>query len=111
LEEWLRQKASCHTFQQRIAGVQRTPWLMATNEDARIPGVHGAQLNAFDRAIQNYMNEVQWLAADSKVAFATLMEVSNLVEPPIKLFKPGIAIPVFWRWLRGEKVVPQRGGK
>lgn len=111
LEEWLRQKASCHTFQQRIAGVQRTPWLMATNEDARIPGVQGAQLNAFDRAIQNYMNEVQWLAADSKVAFATLMEVSNLVEPPIKLFKPGIAIPVFWRWLRGEKVVPQRGGK
>jgi hypothetical protein len=55
--------------------------------------------------IQNYMNEVQWLAADSRVAYETLMHVTNLVSPPIALFRPRIAIPILMRRTRKPMTV------
>jgi 2-polyprenyl-6-methoxyphenol hydroxylase-like FAD-dependent oxidoreductase len=105
LDEWLNRQASCHVFQKKIARVQHTPWLMATNEDARVPGVQGVKLSYFNRLIQNYMNEVQWLAADSRVAFETLMHVTNLVSPPIALFRLRIAIPILMRRTRKPMTV------
>ncbi|MBI5564429.1 MAG: 2-polyprenyl-6-methoxyphenol hydroxylase-like oxidoreductase [Chloroflexi bacterium] len=108
LDRWLRTSLGCWDFQKSLAKVVRLPWLLATNEDSRIPGVEGnARPNRLDALLQRYIDEVVWLASADAVTFETFVRVSHLTAPPTALMQPHIALGVLKRWLRRLKPAGQ----
>ena len=99
LAGWLQKTTTCRGFQQSLAAILRTPWLMATNEDRRI--VEGAALprSPMDTFMRRYFDEVQWLSAIDPRAFHAFLSVSHLVKGPLSLFHPRIAVKVIGQML------------
>ena len=99
LAGWLQKTTSCRSFQQSLAAILRTPWLMATSEDLRI--VEGSSLpgGPVDRFMRRYFDEVQLLSAVDPVAFHAFLSVSHLVKSPLSLFHPRIALKVIGQML------------
>jgi 2-polyprenyl-6-methoxyphenol hydroxylase-like FAD-dependent oxidoreductase len=100
LDGWLRSARSALRFQHELMSVVRAPWLMATNEDARLPHVEGARPGRTDKVFQNYIDTFIWLCAEDTRMLETFMGVSQLILPPTALFKPGHLIKVARRLLR-----------
>ncbi len=108
LDRWLRTPQGGLDFQKSLAKVVRLPWLMATNEDSRTPGVEGNDApTGFDRFLRRYIDEVLWLTSSDAVTFETFMHVTHLVATPGALMKPHIALGVINRWLRRLKPAGQ----
>ena len=102
----LRSTQPALSFQQRLMAVVRGPWLMATNEDARLPHAEGARPGRADKLFQNYLDTFIWLCADDTRLLDTFMGVSQLILPPTALFRPAHVLKVAQRLLRR---VPPRG--
>jgi hypothetical protein len=101
LDRWLRSSLICLEFQKSLAEVVRLPWLLATTEDSRVPGVEGnAPPNRVNRLLQRYVDEVVWLTSNDAATFETYLRVSHLIAPPASLMGPHIALGVITRWLR-----------
>lgn len=100
LEEWFDHPQDSLAFQKLLAKIVHTPWLMATTEDSRIPGVEGIKAGRFERLIFRYLDEVQTLAASDQTALRTFMQVSHLTAPPTALLHPAIAVKVMRQILR-----------
>jgi flavin-dependent dehydrogenase len=82
----------------RLARAARLPWLLATAEDARIAGVHGApEAGRLGSILQRYVDEIQLNAARDRRTMRRFTEVSQLVRGPIALFDP----LVLWRVATG----------
>jgi hypothetical protein len=103
LASWLRSSQSSLAFEQQLMNVVRAPWLMATNEDSRLPGVQGAMPNRTDKLFQNYVDQVVWLCSSDPFAFETFVGVTHLVRPPAALLHPRIALKVLRRIIRREQ--------
>src|SRR5579885_44834 len=80
-------------FQQAIARAIKTPWLLATGEDLRYPGVEGKR-SLRTRLLNRYMRRVVELAASDSDLAATLLRVRNLLKPLRALFQPDIILAV-----------------
>lgn len=99
-------------FQRRLARVNRLPWLMATGEDYRYPGVEGGRPGAVTRWLHRYLDGVQRRAARDPFTLATFIRVAHLTASPARLFHPRIAAGVAGQWLRergtasGERRAP-----
>ncbi len=100
LDGWLRSARSALRFQHELMSVVRAPWLMATNEDARLPHVEGARPGRTDKVFQNYIDTFIWLCAADTRMLETFMGVSQLILPPTALFRPAHLIKVARRLLR-----------
>lgn len=100
LDGWLRSARSALRFQHELMSVVRAPWLMATNEDARLPHVEGARPGRTDKVFQNYIDTFIWLCAEDTRMLDTFMGVSQLILPPTALFRPAHLIKVARRLLR-----------
>ena len=105
LDRWVRARQSSLTFQQQLMSVVRGPWLMATNEDSRLPHVEGTTPSRFDRLNQRYIDEFIWLCADDRHALDTFMGVSQLMKSPAAMFAPTLAAKVMRRMI--QHVPPQ----
>ena len=105
LDRWLRASHSTLAFQQQLMQVVRGPWLMATNEDSRLPHVVGATPSRFDRLNQRYIDEFIWLCASDRQALDTFMGVTHLVKSPAAMFAPTLAFKVMRRTL--QRTPPQ----
>ncbi|MBE0695563.1 MAG: FAD-dependent oxidoreductase [Anaerolineaceae bacterium] len=53
LDHWLRDGSP--GFQQRVARVVRTPWLIATNQDLKLPETQGTPPHPYERFFQRYI--------------------------------------------------------
>ena len=91
----------------RLARVIRTPWTMALAGDVAIPGVQGPR-TATVRAANSFVNRVLATAADDTVAGAAFVRVSGLVDPPIALLRPRVALRALWRHPAPRPAAPGR---
>jgi hypothetical protein len=105
LGKWLGTAQSTLVFQQQLLKVVRGPWLMATNEDSRLPHVEGAIPSRFDKINQRYIDEFIWLCGTDPQALDVFMGVSQLIKPPTAMFAPTLAFKVMRRMIK--RVLPQ----
>ncbi len=105
LDRWLRASQSTLTFQHQLMKVVRGPWLMATNEDSRLPHVKGATPGRLDKIYQSYIDEFIWMCGTDPRALEVFMGVTQLVKPPTAMFAPTLAFKVMRRRIR--RVPPQ----
>jgi 2-polyprenyl-6-methoxyphenol hydroxylase-like FAD-dependent oxidoreductase len=104
LKRWLGAGKGELAFQKDLAEAARLPWLMATNEDRRIPGAQAPGAGRFDALIQWYLDEVQWLAGSDPAVLREHARVTHLVSSPAALFAPRIALKVLGRsWRKGRR--------
>jgi 2-polyprenyl-6-methoxyphenol hydroxylase-like FAD-dependent oxidoreductase len=94
-------------FQKALAKVTATPWLMATGEDLRCPGVEGGEELRKSSAIRNwlrgYLERVRLLSARDAATFQLFLEVAHLLRPPTAFFQPRVAVKVLWQSMRPRK--------
>jgi 2-polyprenyl-6-methoxyphenol hydroxylase-like FAD-dependent oxidoreductase len=106
LDKWLRASRTTLAFQQQVTKTVRGPWLMATNEDSRLPHAEGSTPTRFDRLNQRYIDEFIWMCGTDPQALEVFMGVSQLIKPPTALFTPTLAFKVLRRMI---KPVPPQG--
>jgi hypothetical protein len=104
LDRWLHTSQHALVFQQQLPKVVRGPWLMATNEDSRLPHVKGATTSRFDQIYQRYIDEFIWLCGNDPQALEVFMGVTQLIKPPTAMFAPTLAFKVMRRILRHEQL-------
>jgi 2-polyprenyl-6-methoxyphenol hydroxylase-like FAD-dependent oxidoreductase len=105
LDGWLRGAQSTLAFQQQLLKVVRNPWLMATNEDSRLPHAEGGTPSRFDRLNQRYIDEFIWMCSTDPRALEVFMGVTQLIKPPTAMFTPTLAFKVMRRLIK--RVPPQ----
>lgn len=81
-------------FQQRLAKVNKAPWLMATGEDYRYHETEGGAPGLMTRFMHWYMDRVLQLATREVAVRSVLLEVFNLLIPPSALFRRAILFRV-----------------
>lgn len=91
-------------FQKRLAKMLQVPWQLATGDDFRWAGGAAGKSTLRDRLMHAYLEQVLARLHQPDVAH-TFFSVTHLIQSPAALFRPGIAVPVLWRMLRG---VPAR---
>jgi hypothetical protein len=79
-------------FQRTLARSLRTPWLLATGEDFRHPTTEGGQPDIATRFMHRYVDRIQLVANHTPLAHQTLLEVLNLLRPPLVLLEPRLAV-------------------
>src|SRR5262249_14126971 len=96
-----RRSPSCLTssFQKRLAGVNATPWLLATGEDCRYPSTTGGRPSWRMRVQHTYVDGVVRLSPERDDARLRLLKVLHMLEPPTSLFHPSLSLPVLGRAL------------
>jgi 2-polyprenyl-6-methoxyphenol hydroxylase-like FAD-dependent oxidoreductase len=102
LDQWLRASQSTLAFQHQLMKVVRSPWLMATNEDSRLPHVEGASSSRFDTVYQRYIDEFIWMCGTDPRALEVFMGVTQLTKSPTAMFAPALALKVMRRLIRRE---------
>jgi len=106
LDQWLSASQSTLAFQQQLMKVVRNPWLMATNEDSRLPHVEGAMPSRFDKINQRYIDEFIRMCATDPQALEVFMGVTQMTKPPTAMLAPTLAFKVMRRMI---KHVPLQG--
>ena len=79
-------------FQRDLARAQATPWLLATAEDFRHPTTQGARPGPASHVMHQYIDRLQLVATHSPRAHRALIEVFNLLRPPLGLLAPQLAV-------------------
>jgi 2-polyprenyl-6-methoxyphenol hydroxylase-like FAD-dependent oxidoreductase len=92
-----------HRFQQRLAQVLKTPWLMSTGEDFRWPATTGERPGWLSQRLQGYIDRVTQAANGDARIQADFIKVAHLAEPPGVLFKPR----TFWKALTLHPTSPK----
>lgn len=93
------QSGMAKRFQERLAAVIQTPWLMATSEDMRYPGTIGGKPNWRDRLVQLYLQRVISIMPLYPDIADTFLHVMNLLKPPSVLFHPTILLKIIKSYL------------
>ena len=83
-------------FQQRLAKLNATPWMMATAEDFRWSTTVGGKPNRINQLMQRYIDTVQQLMLNHPSISRAFLEVAHMVKPPTVLFHPSIIARVLW---------------
>ena len=87
-------------FQQQIAKVNQTPWMMATGDDLRWPTTVGAKPDLITRLMQKYLDQVINAAVENNTVYKALSEVQNMLKPSTALFTPHILLKVLQHKLK-----------
>jgi hypothetical protein len=95
LETCLRDRRM-RTFQKRLARALEFPWTLATSEDIRYPGVEGGAAGLRTRLTHWYLDRVIALSVRNIQVRSDLLAISNLVQNPATLFRPGTVARVLW---------------
>jgi 2-polyprenyl-6-methoxyphenol hydroxylase-like FAD-dependent oxidoreductase len=90
-------------FQQRLAKVNKTPWLLATSEDYRYRETDGGVPSLMTRFMHRYMNYVLQLTTRDVAVRSALLHVFSMLTPPSTLFRGGV-------WLRVLREATKRTG-
>jgi hypothetical protein len=99
---WLHGQGLSRRFQRDLARVQATPWLLATAEDFRHPTTEGGRPGPGSHLMHRYLDRLQLVATRSPSAHRALIEVINLLRPPLGLLAP----PLLLQALRPARQLP-----
>jgi 2-polyprenyl-6-methoxyphenol hydroxylase-like FAD-dependent oxidoreductase len=83
-------------FFRAVRPVIDIPWQIATGGDAALPGVDGPK-DARTRMVNRYLDRLYATAAHDEVVSLAFSRVTNLLDPPTALLRPGIARRVLGR--------------
>jgi 2-polyprenyl-6-methoxyphenol hydroxylase-like FAD-dependent oxidoreductase len=89
---WLHGARLSRRFQRDLARVQATPWLLATGEDFRHPTTEGVRPGPGSHLMHRYIDRLQLVATYSPSVHRALIEVLNLLRPPLALLAPRLAV-------------------
>lgn len=81
-------------FQQRLAKVNKAPWLMATGEDYRYRETEGGTPGVMTRFMHWYLDRVLQLATREVAVRSVLLQVFSMLIPPSALFHRAILFRV-----------------
>lgn len=81
-------------FQQRLAKVNKAPWLMATGEDYRYRETEGGTPGLMTRFMHRYLDRVLQLATREVAVRSVLLQVFSMLIPPSALFRRAILFRV-----------------
>lgn len=81
-------------FQQQLAQINQTPWLMATSDDLRWSTTVGAKPDLKMRLMHKYIEKVIGTACHNKNVHKRFVEVAHLLKSPTALFTPDIFLQV-----------------
>lgn len=87
-------------FQRRLARRVRTVWGMATNEDFRFPTTSG-QVPFTTRLGHRYLNALMRMGPSDPDVTRTLARVFQLLDSPLEILRPGIALRALARSVLG----------
>ena len=87
-------------FQQRLAKLNKAPWLMATGEDYRYHETVGGSPGVMTRFMHWYMNRVLALATREIEVRRLLLQVFSMVLPPSALFRRNVLFPALRAGIR-----------
>jgi 2-polyprenyl-6-methoxyphenol hydroxylase-like FAD-dependent oxidoreductase len=85
-----------HQFQQDLVRAIEPAWMLATGADARYPDMEGNPPQLGSRLSHWYVDRVMELATRSARVRYRLLEVLQLMRPPMSLLTPTIAARVLW---------------
>jgi 2-polyprenyl-6-methoxyphenol hydroxylase-like FAD-dependent oxidoreductase len=91
-------------FQRDLARAQTTPWLLATGEDFRHPTTEGRRPTPASHLMHRYIDRLQLVATDSPAVHRALIEVLNLLRPPVGLLAPRLVLQALIARRRGLNV-------
>ncbi|WP_433057879.1 FAD-dependent oxidoreductase [Dactylosporangium sp. CS-033363] len=83
-------------FFRAVRPVVDIPWQIATGGDAALPGVDGPR-DLGTRMVNRYLDRLYAAAAHDEVVSRAFSRVTNLLDPPAALLRPGIARRVLGR--------------
>ncbi|WP_433084861.1 NAD(P)/FAD-dependent oxidoreductase [Dactylosporangium sp. CA-052675] len=83
-------------FFRAVRPIVDIPWQIATGGDAALPGVQGPR-DARTRLVNRYLDRLYATAAHDEVVSLAFSRVTNLLDPPAALLRPGIARRVLGR--------------
>ncbi len=92
-------------FQNRLAKVIETPWLMATGEDLRYPGTEGGHTKWQDRLVQKYIERYINAMTLYPEIIDPFVQVMNLLQPPTTLFRPSLLLKVLSSLFRKQTAI------
>lgn len=95
-------------FQQQLAKMLATPWMMATGEDLRWSTTVGGQPDRITQLTQGYFDQVLRLMIDYPDVYRKFWGVVHMVEPPTALFQPSIVARVFWQTISGIRLTKSK---
>ncbi len=67
-------------------------WSMAVSQDVLYPGVRGGRPAAGDRVMTGYMRRMMRAATGSYAAASAIWDVTSLLAPPTRMFRPGAVL-------------------
>jgi 2-polyprenyl-6-methoxyphenol hydroxylase-like FAD-dependent oxidoreductase len=85
-----------HQFQKDLVRAAEPAWLLATGADARYPDLEGNPPELGSRMSHWYVDRVLELATQNRQVRYRLLEVLQLLRPPMSLLTPTIAGRVLW---------------
>jgi 2-polyprenyl-6-methoxyphenol hydroxylase-like FAD-dependent oxidoreductase len=78
-------------FYRRAAKLIDTPWQMAVGADFYFPKTEGTKARGTD-LINRYMRRALLASQVSQDVQSTILQVTNMLEPPSRLFRPGVVL-------------------
>jgi 2-polyprenyl-6-methoxyphenol hydroxylase-like FAD-dependent oxidoreductase len=79
-------------FQQRLARINKAPWVLATSEDLRYPRAEGATADNATRQMHKYMDRVHRSATRSVAVRRHFLEVQGMLKGPSTMFHPSVLL-------------------
>ncbi|MFJ9658465.1 NAD(P)/FAD-dependent oxidoreductase [Streptomyces griseoflavus] len=67
-------------------------WSMAVSQDVLYPGVRGGRPSAADRVLTGYTRRMMRAATGSYPAASAIWDVTGLLAPPTRMFRPGAVL-------------------
>lgn len=120
LDECLHKQLTRHTdgnlvglsqsFQKQLSKIIAVPWLMATGEDFRWDTTVGGRPNLITQLMQQYLDQVLLLAAQSPDMHRLFLEVMHLLKPPSVFLHTNIFRQVLQRIIRESYKKGKRSG-
>jgi 2-polyprenyl-6-methoxyphenol hydroxylase-like FAD-dependent oxidoreductase len=83
-------------FQKALAKINKGPWLLATGQDVRYPGVQGARPGFGMKLMHEYMDRVTAQATRHADVRQRFLEVLHMTKPISVLFRPDILFKVLF---------------
>jgi 2-polyprenyl-6-methoxyphenol hydroxylase-like FAD-dependent oxidoreductase len=92
-------KGISRRFQNQLAQINYTPWLMATSEDLSWPTTVGGETSPIMRLLHSYMKSVKIVSCHSRTIQRIFAEVIHMTKPSSVFFRPDVFIPALFSLL------------
>ena len=91
-------------FQQRLAKINRSPWVLATSEDLRFEGAEGRSPGLGASLMHMYLDRVLRAATHSTSVRTRFLEVQGMLKGPANIFRPSVLFEVLNHALWGRSI-------